>query len=85
MTIRLGCGAARSCRAEDSAWFVTAVFFGSMLWSTLPSSAAWWLRSLINIRPILLSRLSALTLACFGTRAILVKGLKQPCTQAAGP
>jgi len=22
------CGAARSCRAEDPAWFVTAVFFG---------------------------------------------------------
>jgi hypothetical protein len=37
---------------EASAWFVTGVFFGAMLWWTLLSTAAGWLRTLTNIRPV---------------------------------
>jgi putative LysE/RhtB family amino acid efflux pump len=76
MTILLFAALLAATRPGAPGWFVTGVFLGSMLWWTMLSTAAGSVRSLIDIRPVVLSRLAALTLAAFGTWAILVKGLK---------
>ena len=74
MTILLFAALVASAGADAPAWFVSGVFLGSMLWWTILSIAACRLRTVLDIRAVLLSRLAALTLAAFGIWTISAKG-----------
>ena len=76
MTILSFAAMVASSGTQDPVWFVAGVFAGSMLWWTLLSATAAWLRSRIQTQAVLFSRLSALTLASFGVWAIWSRLLK---------
>jgi putative LysE/RhtB family amino acid efflux pump len=70
MTILSFAAMVASTGADAPAHFVTGVFLGSLLWWTVLSTTAAWLRQWIEIRGVVLNRLSAATLGCFGLWAI---------------
>lgn len=56
--------------------FVTGIFLGSMAWWVILSTAAEWFATFIALRPVLLNRLAAATLAVFGLWVIFQKVLR---------
>jgi putative LysE/RhtB family amino acid efflux pump len=70
MTIVLFGAMVASAGAGRPAQFVGGIFLGSMLWWTVLSFAAAWLRRWIEIRGVVLNRIAAVTLAAFGLWAI---------------
>jgi threonine/homoserine/homoserine lactone efflux protein len=75
ITILLFGGLIASAGTDAPAHFVVGIFLGSMIWWTILSLTAAWLRRWIAIRGVVLNRLAALTLACFGLWAIWSRGL----------
>ncbi len=76
MTILSFAAMVASTGADAPAYFIFGIFSGSMLWWVILSTAAGWLGATIDIRGVLLNRLSAATLALFGIWAIWNKGLR---------
>lgn len=62
--------------ADSPAFFVAGVFLGSMLWWTILSAFSSWIGTRIELHPLLLNRVAALTLACFGVWGVMMKGLR---------
>jgi putative LysE/RhtB family amino acid efflux pump len=61
--------------ADHPTFFVAGVFLGSMLWWTILSGFSFWIGKRIELHPALLSRVAAVTLACFGVWGVVMKGL----------
>jgi len=60
----------------DPAQFVAGVFLGSMAWWAILSAFSSWIGKRIALHPLLLNRLAAVTLGCFGVWGVVVKGLR---------
>jgi len=76
MTILVFAAMVASAGGGAPAWFVLGVFLGSMLWWTILSAGAHWSGAAKWLSGAMLSRLSAVTLACFGVWAIWHKGVQ---------
>ena len=70
MTILSFAALVASVGANAPMYFVGGVFLGSMLWWVILSLAAGRLAGILKLRSLVLNRVAAVTLACFGIWAI---------------
>ena len=74
MTILSFAAMIASVGAASPVYFVAGVFLGSMLWWTILSVSASSVRRWMEVRGVVLNKISALTLAAFGLWAIYARG-----------